>query len=63
MYAIKVLRSTVASRNSKDRERFINEALVLKRYKHDRIVKFIGIAAYREPLMIVMELVKRMQND
>jgi hypothetical protein len=36
---------------------------MLKRYKHKRIVNCIGIAAYREPLMIVMEYVERMLNN
>jgi len=59
---VKVLRSIDTNRSSKDRENFITEALILKRYKHKRIVNCIGIAAYREPLMIVMEIVERMLN-
>ncbi|CAF3712933.1 unnamed protein product [Rotaria socialis] len=58
-YAIKILRSKKADENSRDRDRFVNEALILKRYTHPRIVKFIGIVASCEPLMIVMELAKR----
>lgn len=60
--AVKTLRLTDADRcmkNTKDQD-FINEALVLKKYKHKSIVNFIGIAAYREPLMIVMEFIERM---
>ncbi|CAF3398988.1 unnamed protein product [Rotaria sp. Silwood1] len=57
--AVKILRSTIADRSSKDREIFINEALLLKRYKHKRIVNLFGIAAHHEPLMIVMELVEK----
>ena len=57
--AVKMLRPAANVLNPKDRENFINEALLLKRYKHKQIVQFIGIAAYREPLMIVMELVER----
>ncbi|CAF2524438.1 unnamed protein product [Rotaria sp. Silwood2] len=57
--AVKILRSTIADRSSKDQEMFINEALLLKRYKHKRIVNFIGVAAHCEPLMIVMEFVEK----
>ncbi|UJR37690.1 hypothetical protein I4U23_030385 [Adineta vaga] len=57
--AVKVLRSETNVLSPIDRESFVNEALVLKRYKHKRIVNFIGIAAYREPMMIVMELVEQ----
>jgi hypothetical protein len=56
--AVKTLRSTNRVLSLTDRDNFINEALLLKRYKHKRIVRFIGIAAYREPLMIVTELVE-----
>ncbi|CAF4002363.1 unnamed protein product [Rotaria magnacalcarata] len=58
-YAIKILRSKSGDESSRDRDRFVNEALILNRYTHPRIVKFIGIVASCEPLMIVMELVKR----
>ncbi len=57
--AVKTLHSTTKNLSLKDQDNFINEALLLKRLKHERIVHFIGIAAYREPLMIVTELVER----
>ncbi|CAF1621235.1 unnamed protein product, partial [Adineta ricciae] len=57
--AVKVLRETNRQLTPKDRTNFINEALLLKTYKHKQIVSFYGIAAYREPLMIVMELVEK----
>ncbi|CAF0835288.1 unnamed protein product [Adineta steineri] len=57
--AVKLLRSVNGPLRPEDRQNFINEALLLKRFKHKRIVQFIGIAAYREPLMIVMELVEQ----
>lgn len=55
---MKILHSTSADRSVRDRQNFINEALLLRQYKHKNIVKFLGIAAMRDPLMIVMELVE-----
>lgn len=37
--------------------KFMQEARTLKQYDHPNIVKFIGIASQREPVMIVMEFV------
>jgi len=33
------------------------EGRILKQYDHPNIVKFIGIAAQRQPVMIIMEFV------
>lgn len=33
--------------------------MLLQEYKHKNIVKFLGVAAIRDPMMIVMELVER----
>ena len=33
------------------------EGRILKQYDHPNIVKFIGIAAQRQPVMIIMEYV------
>ncbi|CAF1550759.1 unnamed protein product, partial [Didymodactylos carnosus] len=41
-----------------ERSKFIREALMLSKYDHKNIVKFIGIAAMKDPIMIVMELVE-----
>jgi serine/threonine protein kinase len=46
--------------SARDRQNFINEALLLQQYKHKNIVEFLGIAAIRDPLMIIMELIERM---
>ena len=57
--AIKTLRSPGANLTEKDRQNFINEAFLLQQYRHKNIVKFIGIAAMRDPMMILMELIER----
>ena len=36
-------------------EESLNEGQILKRYHHPNIVKLIGIAAKRQPTMIVLE--------
>ena len=61
--AVKVLRETNRQLTLKDRTNFVNEALLLKSYKHKQIVSFYGIAAFHEPLMIVMELVESKIED
>lgn len=54
---------TVAVKTCKDslteeqRKTFLQEGRILKQYDHPNIVKFIGIAAQRKPVMIVMEFV------
>ncbi|ESN91754.1 hypothetical protein HELRODRAFT_70258, partial [Helobdella robusta] len=52
--AIKTCRETL----TEDLKRkFLQEGRILKQYDHPNIVKFIGIAAQRHPVMIVMEYV------
>ncbi len=58
--AVKILLPSAADRGTRERQNFINEALLLRQYKHKNIVKFLGIAAIRDPLMIMMELIERM---
>ena len=36
----------------------IKEAIMLQKYQHKNIVKFIGISLLREPIQLVMELVE-----
>ena len=57
--AIKVLHSSTTALTEKDRQNFINEAFLLQQYRHKNIVKFLGIAAIRDPMMILMELIER----
>ncbi|CAD5111898.1 DgyrCDS1162 [Dimorphilus gyrociliatus] len=52
--AIKTCRFDVPA---EERARFLKEGLILSNYEHPKIVKFIGIAATRTPMMIVMEYV------
>jgi tyrosine-protein kinase Fer len=54
---------TVAVKTCKDtlseeqKVKFLQEGRILKQYKHPNIVKFIGIAAEKQPVMIVMEFI------
>ncbi|CAF4182314.1 unnamed protein product, partial [Rotaria sp. Silwood2] len=57
--AVKILHESSAAQNAQARKNFINEALLLQQYKHKNIVKFLGIAAIRDPLMIIMELIEQ----
>lgn len=57
--AVKILRVSRKDLSKKEFDSFVNEALLLRRYKHKHIVEFIGVASYRDPLMIVMELAER----
>ena len=52
--AIKTCRETLSDDAKK---KFLQEGRILKQYSHVNIVKFIGIAAQRQPVMIVMEFV------
>lgn len=45
----------VAVKTCNDKKTFFQEVSILKKYDHRNIVKFIGIAAQREPIMMVME--------
>ena len=40
------------------KKKFMQEGQILKQYDHPNIVRFIGIAAQRQPVMIVMEYVQ-----
>ena len=50
--AVKSCRST----DVPDKEKFLQEAEILKQYNHPNIVRLIGIACDQEPVLIVMEL-------
>ncbi|KAL5020316.1 hypothetical protein ScPMuIL_003208 [Solemya velum] len=52
--AVKTCRDTLSE---DQRKKFLQEGRILKQYDHPNIVKFIGIAAQRQPVMIVMEYV------
>ncbi|PVD36421.1 hypothetical protein C0Q70_03404 [Pomacea canaliculata] len=52
--AVKTCRDTLSE---DQRKKFLLEGRILKQYNHPNIVKFIGIAAQRQPVMIVMEFV------
>ncbi len=52
--AVKTCKETLSDDQKK---KFLQEGRILKQYTHDNIVKFIGIAAVRQPVMIVMEFV------
>ena len=52
--AVKTCRETLSEEQKK---KFLQEGRILKQYNHPNIVKFIGIGAQRQPVMIVMEYV------
>ena len=52
--AVKTCRDTLSE---DQRKKFLMEGRILKQYDHPCIVKFIGIAAQRQPVMILMEYV------
>ena len=52
--AVKTCRDTLSE---DQRKKFLQEGRILKQYNHPNIVSFIGIAAQRQPVMIVMEFV------
>uniref|UniRef100_A0A0B7B019 Protein kinase domain-containing protein n=1 Tax=Arion vulgaris TaxID=1028688 RepID=A0A0B7B019_9EUPU len=39
--------------------KFLQEGRILKQYQHPNIVKYIGIAAQKQPVMIVMEFIPK----
>ena len=55
--AIKTCRETLTD---EQKRKFLQEGRILKQYDHPNIVKFIGIAAQRQPVMILMEYVPGM---
>ena len=52
--AVKTCRETL---HDDVKRKFLQEGRILKQYDHPNIVRFIGIAAQRPPVMIVMEYV------
>ena len=52
--AVKTCKDTLSE---DQRRKFLQEGRILKQYDHPNIVRFIGIAAQRQPVMIVMEFV------
>lgn len=52
--AVKTCKDTLSE---EQRKKFLMEGRILKQYDHPNIVKFIGIAAQRQPVMILMEYV------
>ncbi|XP_053387747.1 tyrosine-protein kinase Fer-like isoform X1 [Mercenaria mercenaria] len=52
--AVKTCKDTLSE---EQRKKFLMEGRILKQYDHPNIVKFIGIAAQRQPVMIIMEYV------
>ncbi|XP_013407368.1 tyrosine-protein kinase Fer [Lingula anatina] len=53
--AIKTCKETL---NEDQRKKFIQEARILRQYSHKNIVQFVGIAAQKQPVLIVMEYVE-----
>ena len=52
--AVKTCKETLSDEQKK---KFLQEGRILKQYNHPNIVRFVGIAAQRQPVMIVMEYV------
>lgn len=40
-----------------EKKKFVAEARLMRLYVHPNVVRFIGVAAQRSPLMLVMELI------
>ncbi len=57
--AVKTCRETLSEDAKK---KFLQEGRILKQYDHPNIVRFIGIAVQRQPVMIVMEYVPGESN-
>ncbi|KAH3786829.1 hypothetical protein DPMN_164941 [Dreissena polymorpha] len=55
--AVKICKDTLSE---DQRKKFLMMGRILKQYDHPNIVKFIGIAAQRQPVMIIMEYVTGM---
>ena len=51
--AIKILKGRLGK---KDRSTFVKEATCMRRLKHDNIVRLLGVASQKEPVMIILEL-------
>ena len=52
--AVKTCKETLSD---EQKRKFLQEGRILKQYDHPNIVRFIGIAVQRQPVMIVMEYV------
>lgn len=52
--AVKLYTGRISAEQSK---KFVQEGMILKEYNHPNIVRFIGIAAQKHPIMIVTEYV------
>lgn len=52
--AVKMYTGKISLEQSK---KFVQEGMILKEYNHPNIVRFIGIAAQKHPIMIVTEYV------
>jgi len=52
--AVKTCKDTLSE---EQRKKFLMEGRILKQYDHPNIVMFVGIAAQRQPVMIIMEYV------
>jgi tyrosine-protein kinase Fer len=57
--AVKTCRETLSD---DVKRKFLQEGRILKQYDHPNIVRFIGIAAQRPPVMIVMEYISGKSN-
>ena len=58
--AVKTCREKLSDDQKK---KFLQEGRILKQYDHPNIVKLIGIAATKHPVMIVMEYVAGMRSE
>ncbi|XP_037077407.1 tyrosine-protein kinase Fer-like [Pollicipes pollicipes] len=54
LVAVKTCKVTLPD---EQKRKFLQEGRILKQYDHPNIVRFIGIAVQKQPIMIVMELV------
>lgn len=50
--AVKICKETLSE---DEKKQFLHEGCILKQYDHPNIVRFIGIAAQRQPIFMVME--------
>ena len=57
--AVKTCKETLSEELKR---KFLQEGRILKQYDHPNVVKFIGIAAQKTPVMIVMEYVPGKRN-
>lgn len=56
MEVLRVAVKTIRGELNRDaRTKFMKEARLMRRFKHNNVVLIYGLAAYESPLMIVME--------